>query len=290
LRFQKAKQENLVREQENRAYEARKRLHEAPKRSSQLESGNLPHGSGTTQANTSGANSVMDNLLEKLKAAGPSGDSRTARRRAAARRNMNEQKKILMLQSAAQGETIKEEKEEEVIASNNGEDKVETAAQRVDGEPSLAGASGFMGTLSDPIMLDEESSSDQPSRVSTTVPAETKASGSQTSSPSAAATMESDDVAGRARQLLKELRSSNSDYSSFTGTNRQSSSSLNSNGGGGSSKLAERRARKAQQLKTRTSQGSFDYTHNSKNLSLSPSETAEMELPSPQTEAHTVPI
>lgn len=103
--YKKVKQENLQREIDNRAYEARKKLMETPKKVEQLEAGTLVPVSAAAAA--SKPNAVMDTLLERLRAAGPTGDARSARRRAAARKNMAEQRRILS-HSQEQGENDKE--------------------------------------------------------------------------------------------------------------------------------------------------------------------------------------
>ncbi|KAK7206356.1 hypothetical protein BZA70DRAFT_236523, partial [Myxozyma melibiosi] len=83
--FQKARKENLQREEETRAYELRrKQMLEQQKKSEEL-SAAAAASSGSPRKE--GDTAVMDNLLAKLRAAGPqSGDARAARRRAAARK------------------------------------------------------------------------------------------------------------------------------------------------------------------------------------------------------------
>ncbi|KAK9481287.1 hypothetical protein V1514DRAFT_365163 [Lipomyces japonicus] len=79
--FQKARKDNLAREEEQRLYETRrKNLVDSQKNTVSIENGAL------TPKKTSENTAVMDNLLAKLRAAGPSaGDARAARRRAARR-------------------------------------------------------------------------------------------------------------------------------------------------------------------------------------------------------------
>ncbi|KAK9456961.1 hypothetical protein V1511DRAFT_457117, partial [Dipodascopsis uninucleata] len=85
--FQKARKENLQREEEQRLYEIRrKNILEAQKKAVVLDDLGKARG-GETEKDTSESAAVMDNLLAKLRAAGPqTGDARAARRRAAARR------------------------------------------------------------------------------------------------------------------------------------------------------------------------------------------------------------
>ena len=245
--FQKAHKENLVREQESRAYEARKRLHEAPKKSSQLESGALSaSGSGSPTSDGNGS-SVMDSLLEKLKAAGPSGDARSARRRAAARRNMAEHRRALLSQGKISNDELLSDSslgtgDADIIEissqstpnaeSNNEEEEVQTKK-----EPAEE---------NDPIVASDEEKKSELERSGTTM--------SESAIPSRNSIVEDnneaedDDVGGRARKLLQELRSGNSEYSS--GAALRLSGSLGSSTS--TSKLAERRSRKAQQLKNRS--------------------------------------
>ncbi len=85
--YKKARRENLAREEEERAYEQRKKMMETPKRS--------VSGTPTTQQGDDGGENVMDSLLEKLKAAGPSkGQASSARKRALARKNLLQHKKV----------------------------------------------------------------------------------------------------------------------------------------------------------------------------------------------------
>jgi len=84
--YKKARRENLVREEEERAYEQRKKMMETPKRSVSASSGQQGEDSG---------DNVMDALLEKLKAAGPSkGHASSARKRALARKQLLGVKKV----------------------------------------------------------------------------------------------------------------------------------------------------------------------------------------------------
>jgi cytokinesis protein len=264
--FQRAKQENLQREQENRAYEAQKRLREAPKKSSQLESGNIsgpssPGQSGSTES--AGNQSVMDNLLEKLKAAGPSGDARSARRRAAARKTMAEHRRALLNQNAEGGGTgddvpqIKVEPEDDEKSSEGGGRMTEIVEIKEEDEPSeehnqprrKSSAAAEENEVSEANLNKLNASEDNSATLERSA---SVASESVIPSPSKepSETNEDDDVGGRARKLLEELRSG----ASGNGDYRRPGSLSSASGG---SKLAERRARKVQQLKNR-SQGSFD--------------------------------
>ncbi|CCH45782.1 hypothetical protein BN7_5368 [Wickerhamomyces ciferrii] len=81
--YKKARKDNLQREEEERAYEVRKKMMETSK----------SRDSASDSKDEEGDN-VMDALLEKLKAAGPSkGQPSSARKRALARRNMLQYKK-----------------------------------------------------------------------------------------------------------------------------------------------------------------------------------------------------
>lgn len=269
--FQRAKQENLQREQETRAYEAQKRLREAPKKSSQLESGNLsgpssPGQSGTTE--TGGNQSVMDNLLEKLKAAGPSGDARSARRRAAARKTMAEHRRALLNQNpegsggSEDVPQIKVEPEEDEKSSEGGETNSSTKVRmseiieiKEEDEPSeeqqgrRKSSTTAVEEVSEANLSKLSTAEDNPSTLERSA---SVASESVIPSPTkeTSENNEDDDVGGRARKLLEELRSG----ASGNGDYRRPGSLSSASGG---SKLAERRARKVQQLKNR-SQGSFD--------------------------------
>ncbi|KAA8900072.1 hypothetical protein TRICI_006254 [Trichomonascus ciferrii] len=261
--FQRAKQENLQREQENRAYEAQKRLREAPKKSSQLESGNLsgpssPGQSGNTES--AGNQSVMDNLLEKLKAAGPSGDARSARRRAAARKTMAEHRRALLNQNSEGGDDVPqikvEPEDEEKPSTEGGGRMTEIVEIKEEDEPSEEPNPSRRKSSTTTTAAENEISEANLSKLnaaedssSTLERSASVASESVLPSPSKE-TNEDDDVGGRARKLLEELRSG----ASGNGDYRRPGSLSSASGG---SKLAERRARKVQQLKNR-SQGSFD--------------------------------
>lgn len=314
--FQRAKQENLQREQETRAYEAQKRLREAPKKSSQLESGNLSGSSspgGQNGDQSAANNSVMDNLMEKLKAAGPSGDARSARRRAAARRTMAGHRRALLNETGGEGNDKEEdveiktepaENDEEVehdkqkassvdlndggtasvnhstdksaevieITDDDGEEKAneptpdlsqpsndlsepnlkEFTKDREEADESKTALERSSSVASESILPNEKEKEDHGNELAVT-PEE-----------------EDDDVGGRARKLLEELRSGASGSGDYKRPGSLSSSS-------GGSKLAERRARKVQQLKNR-SQGSFD-------LKALKSEAAPSPLSSPEKKA-----
>lgn len=75
--YQRARQQNEVREREQRLYEQRRQLVEAPKKADALKDGPpaSPEGKGTN----------VDDLIERLKAAAPPSGARAARRRAARR-------------------------------------------------------------------------------------------------------------------------------------------------------------------------------------------------------------
>lgn len=233
--FQKANKENIIRETENRAYEARKRLHDAPKKQQQLESGSL--GSNNSQTNSN--NSVMDSLLEKLKAAGPQGDARSARRRAAARKNMADQKKAMMLLSS--GNVEETEAASETIS---------THASTID--ESLPGNDNGVGAeLKDDLNQKEVTVSSQEKTVESAeqinggpnieASATSNENNNRISNDMNIAT-DVDDVGGRARKLLQDLRMS---------TELSNRTSL----GAANSRLAERRARK---LRMEKNLGSID--------------------------------
>ncbi|KAK9386817.1 hypothetical protein V1515DRAFT_104580 [Lipomyces mesembrius] len=118
--FQKARKENLHREDEQRMYEARrKNLLDAQKKAVSVDE--LAKGMQSTEEKKEGApeNAVMDNLLAKLRAAGPTaGDARAARRRArAAARNAQEQRRL-------------KEKEESNDKQEEGNDKQEEGSDK----------------------------------------------------------------------------------------------------------------------------------------------------------------
>lgn len=233
--FDKARRENIQRERENRAYEARRRLQEAPKKAQQLEAGKLD----------SGQNSVMDTLIEKLKAAGPSGDARSARRRAAARRHMADRRAMLgkfgsdgasaaASSPLATSEPVKAETEPAVVtidddegeSSNSGNGSNDNApVDRHEAEATTEGASDRA-----------------PAEANGTPPPESipKSADDTITSPSSENV---DDIGGRARKLLMELRSGSTDPSLRLSPTSSASSR---------SKLAERRARKAAHLKSRS--------------------------------------
>ncbi|CAN6664543.1 protein Bni1p [Trichomonascus vanleenenianus] len=240
--FQRAKTENLQREADDRAYAARKRLQEAPKKSSQLESGQLS--SGSTSPNNSN-HSVMDNLLEKLKAAGPSGDARSARRRAAARRNMAEHRRLVS--AAGKPDDIEVKTLDSVLDEKQDESKPmsDNAGGIITDETPTESATDMTPALvkpeeeiPEPFKPAEDVDSEP---VSVEVPPSTQPEDSPNSE---------DDVGGRARKLLEELRSGNSP--DLTSRRQSNTSSAMSSSTSVNSRLAERRARKANQLKSRS--------------------------------------
>ncbi|AOA64972.1 Formin [Komagataella phaffii CBS 7435] len=85
--FQRASRENIQREEEQRLYEQRKKLMETPKKSEVV-------AAVSDDAASPVSDNVVDDLLKKLKAVGPTrGDPQSARRRALARRNLAETRK-----------------------------------------------------------------------------------------------------------------------------------------------------------------------------------------------------
>lgn len=228
--FQKAKQENLAREQENRAYEARKRLQETPKKSAQLET---PGKSSKASSSLSASkNSVMDNLLERLKAA--SSDPRTARRRAAARKKM--EKHGLSIGSEADFDSTNQDETErsdaDVVKVDEGGESDQTEqkpVQEVVEDTEMGNTSPRKQSNGDSGADVERSTSDS------------AAMAPPASRRDSLLTMDdSDDVGGRARKLLEELRGSGDASKRPTG-------SLSGTMG---NRLAERRAmRKAFQRK-----------------------------------------
>lgn len=270
--YKKAKQENLQRELENRAYEARKKLIEQPKKTEQLEAGTLvPAG----MAGSGKPNAVMDTLLEKLRAAGPSGDARSARRRAAARKNMAEQRRMLSKSHDESPIADKREGSQEPPESKSTSTRKESLAQPP--SPLMQSELDDDVIVSDVVDLDMEAapqSVDDDIEVVKEVASGQdgsstdikRASSMPTKSPGVnekrqsltrnASVADVDDVGGRARQLLLELRSgSSSSASSAAGKlglvdslhSRQSSTS-----GSTSGRLAEMRARHANRRKSQT--------------------------------------
>lgn len=254
--YQKAKQENLFREEENRSYEARKKLHENVKKNhTRLEEGSDEQFDSPT-SNGNGS-SVMDNLLERLKAAGPSGDARSARRRAAARKNMAAQRRALLQQGGEEGseetdadsETLKEATDAKDTVATELETSTQSKHVKTSSflSPGLLGGAEFdeaqpAGTEADHDILTNEDTTIHDEQQETAKLSDASESGSATPevmSPGAESLGE-EDVGGRARKLLQELRSGNGEYSSANSM--------------ASSKLAQRRARKAELLKLRNSQ------------------------------------
>lgn len=216
--YQKAHQENVIREQENRAYEARKRLQDAPKKSASVSidsEGNV----NVVQPNSS----VMDTLLQKLKAAGPTGDARSARRRAAARRNMADQRRALLQDSATNGGEASTTPAESDSAESPGtsETAEEGTTSVTEPKATAATAAGAPSGLRISVSSEDVSEDAKPSPLSPSV-----------TSPLSSEDPSDVDVGGRARQLLMNLRAGGSEYG------------RNSLGEGGArSRLSERRAR-----------------------------------------------
>lgn len=243
--YKKAKKENILREEENRAYEARKRLAEAPKKSEQLESGAVsPTGGKPTK--------VMDTLLEKLRAAGPSGDARSARRRAAARRSLADQRRSLSISISHQDDEEDESQKHDSVVSLDvaeqflGEHESTLDNPEVDREEVLEHSLSTEGKPVKRSSITSDSGTDSINLSSTPT-----SSGDVSISTDASVT---DDVGGRARQLLQELRSGSGEYSSSRGTSPAAG------------RLAEMRARQA--LRRRSSQA-HDLTSLSARLSQS---------------------
>lgn len=78
--YQRARQQNEVREREQRLYEQRRKLAEAPKMADVMKDA-----SAAAQESPDSKKANVDNLIERLKAAGPPSDARSSRRRAARR-------------------------------------------------------------------------------------------------------------------------------------------------------------------------------------------------------------
>lgn len=275
--YKKAKKENLQREEENRAYEARKRLAEAPKKAEQLESGALsPTGTKPTK--------VMDTLLEKLRAAGPSGDARSARRRAAARKSLAEQRRSLSISIPHTELDLDDEEGDNEKGNENGEressvgvqfqdspdilpqtpDSSDFAEQRIDDGESDGEDEGSVGSSERSRSADKlvkrtslGSDSGEPRRLSSAPVSGTDTPTSAINSASASIT---DDVGGRARQLLQELRSGSTEYGSGRGASPAAG------------RLAEMRARQAQ--RRRSSQ-----THDLSSLSARLSQSSAASSP-----------
>jgi cytokinesis protein len=235
--FEKARRENIQRERENRAYEARRRLQETPKKAKQLEEGKLDSGSGS---NTS----VMDSLIEKLKAAGPSGDARSARRRAAARRNMADRRALLnRVGSDGSDAPVSSPLVASVpikADSNEGDGTVVDEQSSSTGVPRLPTEQDSSENFGSSIVDIAGPPNGASAAVSS---AHNDDSGPREEAGSSQAPSEdADDIGGRARKLLMELRSGTVDPAT-----RLSPTPASSN----MSKLAERRARKAH-LKSRS--------------------------------------
>lgn len=259
--YKKAKRENLLREEENRAYEARKRLAEAPKKVDQLEAGLLSPTATSTTAD--GKVEVMDTLLKKLRAAGPSGDARTARRRAAARRNMSSGQHKMHSISITHEEIEEQQKE---MAENEAKEKeaankeaVTNSRKSMDPIDQTPGALPLNPEDADEEKTNADDDSQNPSEDS--IKQEIKRHSSMPASPDKKhkkhtsidrnlSVNDADDLGGRARQLLQELRSGSSEYSSGASTSTRSTSISSSSSSPAASRLAEMRARQAQRRRS----------------------------------------
>lgn len=250
MEYKKAKQENLQREIDNRAYEARKKLMETPKKVEQLEAGTLVPVTAASKPNA-----VMDTLLEKLRAAGPSGDARSARRRAAARKNMADQRRILshsqeasISESGAEGDASKHQRTRSRKLS-----LIEIPSPLLKGTEN-EGAEPEDSPKSDrPIVVleDEEPEEQESQQSSTESPTEEEPTIKRSSTVPLpvrkhrstlsrnASLADPEDVGGRARQLLLELRNNGGTEPGHSRT--ASNSSINAASG----RLAEMRARHA---------------------------------------------
>lgn len=269
--YKRAKQENMQRELDNRAYEARKRLIETPKKVEQLESGNLIlAGSGGGKPNA-----VMDTLLEKLRAAGPSsGDARSARRRATARKNMAEQRRLLSQshsESPIQETPVDADEEEvqsqqassqeppETLAKTQEEDeKSPTPVVRAVDEqmPDSDVTEIEQPTEKSTVRQTGSSTSDGVKRASS-LPVSVAASEPRRSSlVRNASVADVDEVGGRARQLLLELRSGGNSSTAGGQTGGDSlhsrQPSTSSYSGITTGRLAEKMARHANRRKSQT--------------------------------------
>lgn len=206
--YKKAKSENIQREIDNRAYEARRKLIEGSKKS---EASSPTSQSSPALSSRNGENNqVMDALLEKLRAAGPSNDARSARRRAAARKSMVDQRR----------QSDKFEAPESLLDSDLPADGDET----------------------------KQDDSRRSSAINSTTSSSSSIAGSRRTSL-LTKTTDLDEVGGRARQLLDELRSGQSQPSGNSSTN-SINRSVSVNHTATSSKLAEMRARHANRRKS----------------------------------------
>ena len=169
---------------------------------------------------TSKSNAVMDTLLEKLRAAGPSNDPKGARRRAAARKSLADHRRILSRSH-----------EEVSIPSEPSEPKLEAQSSSPDSLTEV-----FTPVLEEKIEEDDDSKATN--RRSSLVPPKSR----RTSILRNPSITNVDDVGGRARQLLEELRKNGTPESPDSADNsspRHSRSLSRSS----SNKLAEMRAR-----------------------------------------------
>lgn len=251
--YKKARAENLQRELDNRAYEARKKLMEMPKKAEQLEAGGLgPSSSGTATK----PNAVMDTLLERLRAAGPSSSARSARRRAAARKTVADQRRILSqpqdTNSSPDNVTKHQRKKSHKLSLIEIPEPLLKSQQTIveDGEEQVVASPQSA-------MSGDNASAPSPQSPSSPLAARTKTTTLQVDeaglgapSPTSQSSPISDleDVGGRARQLLLELRNGGNSNGS-NGSNGDSShhghSPSNSTFRESNSRLAEKRARHA---------------------------------------------
>lgn len=274
MEYKKAKQENLQRELDNRAYEARKKLMETPKKVDQLEAGNLVPGGAAVTGATGKPNAVMDTLLEKLRAAGPSSDARSARRRAAARKNMADQRRMLskshIESPIASGDTEGHEESssdaDHQVAGSRKESLIEIPSPLLkddDDNDDNEDESQFKDAPTTEVVESQSASVSGSDKEVDVKRASTLPSTSSTSDRKKRASLvrnstvvaDVDDVGGRARQLLLELRSgtggAGSAGSSTTDATRTPSSG-SSFGSPASGRLAEMRARHANRRKSQT--------------------------------------
>jgi cytokinesis protein len=311
--YKKVKQENLQREIDNRAYEARKKLMETPKKVEQLEAGTLVPVSAAAAA--SKPNAVMDTLLERLRAAGPTGDARSARRRAAARKNMAEQRRILS-HSQEHGENDKEgdgsnahqrtrsRKLSSVeIPSPLLKGSADPDVDSVPSSPSTAIAATSPSTTEPPkiVIMDQddktktaegENKIEVPTIVTdddagrTEAAEETPAPERKPRSSKRISTIaDVDDVGGRARQLLLELRSGAAGNDSGHGRSQSTTGNLPHSATSG--RLAEMRARHANRRinhdsshrKTQSESHNKQFSHHGVSKSISNSPVKEEEDP-----------
>lgn len=239
--YKRVRQENLQRETENRAYEARKKLAESKK-------SDRDDGMTESKIDTSKSNAVMDTLLEKLRAAGPSNDPKGARRRAAARKSLADHRRILSRSheetqiSLASVKPVEKDSDLQSDTPNNSSEAITAGEEEITENNNESNVDDRRGSLVPPKIR-------------------------RTSVLRNSSITNGDDVGGRARQLLEELRKSSTTDDSVNSGNSSNYHSR-SLSGSSSSKLAEMRAR--HENRRRSSQF---YAENSHHLRPAPEKT-----------------